>query len=1115
MKRLSILPFLLIFIMFNLSHSQALLEAPWMQELLLEKSPEELTYQEIKAAGDAYWETHDKEVKGSGFKPYMRWLETAKAYVKKDGTLQTNAEFIAELQNTQTLGVLSDDSNWLPVGPFTYTNAGSWSAGQGRVNSMTVDPNDPNTYYIGSPGGGTWKSTDAGVTWTPLNDFISRVGSSAVAIDPNDSDIIYVGTGDDDAGDAPSIGLLKSTDGGITFNATGLQFFDTFANISEVYIDPTDSNKIVVSSNRGLYISTNAGITFNRTFFGNVKDVKFKPGDVNTLYISTLDSFHRSTNGGQTWTEISAGLPFNMGRSVIGVTPANANYVYLLIIDSQAQLLGVYRSTNSGLSFSQRDRGQDILESGQGWYDLALEVDSNNANTIYTGCLNMWKSTNGGSNFFKMNNWNQPNDPAYVHADVHQIRQFGNELFALTDGGVYRSTNGGSSFMDLTAGAQIGQFYRIAVGQSSADLAGGLQDNGGFLRKNDSWTNYHGADGMDAGIDPNNSDLRYSFTQFGGSLNISTNGISRAGSVQGPEQGNWITPLKTDSQGNIYAGYSSLYKMDSNFSWQPVSQSFGGNIDVLEIDPNDDSTIYIGYNSFLYRSDDAGVNFSFVQNFNDNIAAIEVNGNSSNTVYVSTSSSFGRVYRSTDNGNTFSDITYDLPNLGKNALAHQPLNAIENLYVGTSAGVYRLQDNATSWEPFLNNLPNSSIRDLEINTNDGIMTAATYGRGVWQTAIPVVAPAIDVAITRIITDGGDLACAASPLSLEIRNNGTSQINQIDLAYTLNNQTAVTSQIAVAVAPGNTQIVNLPNLSLSTGTNNLAVEVSVPNDAFSSNNSRSIEISINQSGAFNDTYTFETRDFLTNDSNTWQRGVPNGFVLNSAGAGSDNFAYATNLNGNHDNQLNSYLYSGCYDFSNVSTAQLSFEMAFEIEQDWDLLYMEYSTDQGASWDILGSSNDPNWYNSSRFPNGSNCFNCVGAQWTGSATTMATYSHGLDFLSGESNVIFRFSFVTDQSVTEEGAVIDNFVISGTASNAQAQIENDIQIYPNPSSGAFNISWNSGSEFTLKVFDLSGKMISEQSVSGNATVLQLDHVSQGVYLLEISSGEGAKSTHKLIKS
>ena len=334
MKNLLLLSLLVFATFFATSKAQALLEGPWMQELLTEKKPEQLTYQEIKAAGDSYWETHDKNAKGSGFKPYMRWLETAKAYIKKDGTLQSNSEFLAALSQTSINGVQTDDSNWMPMGPFSYTNAGSWSAGQGRVNSMTVDPSNPNVYYIGTPGGGTWKSNDAGITWNPLNDFISRVGSSAVAIDPNNSNIIYVGTGDDDAGDAPSVGLLKSTDGGATFNTTGLQFFDAFANISEVYIDPTNSSKIVVSSNRGLYLSFNAGNSFTRSYFGNVKDVKIKPGDSNTMYLSTLSSFHRSTDGGLNWTEISNGLPFSMGRSVIGVSPANTNYVYLLVIDS-------------------------------------------------------------------------------------------------------------------------------------------------------------------------------------------------------------------------------------------------------------------------------------------------------------------------------------------------------------------------------------------------------------------------------------------------------------------------------------------------------------------------------------------------------------------------------------------------------------------------------------------------------------------------------------------------------------------------------------------------------------------------------------------------------------
>jgi hypothetical protein len=1102
------------------SLAQNSLEAPWMQELIADKNLQDLTYDEIKAAGDAYWENRDKDAKGSGYKPYMRWLEKSKSYVTDDGTLQTNAELQAELERIVPKSTLIDDSNWVPMGPFIYTNTGSWSAGQGRVNSMTVDPNDPNTYYIGTPGGGTWKSTDAGVNWTPLNDFITRVGSSAVAIDPNNSDIIYVGTGDDDAGDSPSIGLLKSTDGGATFNPTGLNFFDSFSNISEVYIDPTNSNKIIVSSSRGFYMSLNAGATFTRTLFGNVKDIKFKPNDPNTIYLSTLGDFYVSTDGGFNWSNSTVGLPNAMNRSVIAVTPANVNMVYMLLIDSSSSLLGVYRSTNSGLSFTRRDSGVDILESSQGWFDLALEVSPTNPNIIFTGCLNIWRSANGGSSFTRLNEWNRPTQAAYTHADIHQIRQFGTELFAMTDGGIYRSNNNGISFTDLTATAQIGQFYRVAVGASSADIAGGLQDNGGFTRSGDAWGNYYGADGMEAGVSQSNALVRYGFTQFGGGLYFTTDGINRTGSYNGPEQGNWITPLKTDSQGTIYAGYSRLYKVGSSGFESVSSSSFSGNIDVLEIDPNDDNTIYVADSNVLYRSSNAGVDFNAVEFFSNTISAIEVNGNDSNIVYVALTGATGDVRRSIDRGNTFTDITYNLPNLGKNALAHQPLNVNDILYVATTAGVYKLEGSSTSWETFDNNLPNTDIRDLEINPNDGIITAATYGRGVWQSALPVAPAPNDVMLTSIGTTGASISCSDGSIEVEVTNNGSTALTNVTLDYSINNAAIVNQSFTVNINPGDSSTLTLTGVNLVNGNNELFVEAGTPNDAFASNNSRSISLTKNTTALINVANTFENEDLLKVEASggtvTWERGIPNAITLNSAGAGADGFAYATNLDGEYSDDVTSYLYSGCYDLTNVQQPILQFEMSYAIEENWDVLYVEVSTDQGNSWEVLGSSSDANWYNSNRQPTNRNCQNCVGAQWTGTNASMNVYQKALDIYSNETNVIFRFVFRSDASVTEDGAVIDNLIVTGTLSNKDVQIADRISVYPNPSDGIFNLNWeDDATVLDLNVYDLSGKLILTKSkVTGGRDQIDLTQVAQGVYFLNIDSANGSITKKLIVK-
>ncbi|WP_124979231.1 T9SS type A sorting domain-containing protein [Nonlabens xiamenensis] len=1107
------LSFLLLF-MTSLAFSQLGTEAPWMQNLEVAKNSDGPTYEQIKAAGEAYWQTHDKEAKGSGYKPFMRWVDQAEAYVKADGTIQTTADIELAINSRLAKNVQMDNSNWLPVGPFTYNNSGSWSPGQGRVNALVVDPNNSNIYYMGTPGGGAWKSTDAGVTWMPLTDFFTRIGTSAIAVDPTDSNVIYIGTGDDDGGHTSSIGLYKSTDGGANFSPTGLTFTGNSANISEVYLDPTNSNTVFVSSNTGFYRSTDAGASFTRTLTANVKDIKLKPGDSSTIYLSTTNSFYISNNAGLSWTQITSGLPANQGRSVIGVSPANPAYVYLLIIDSQANLVGVYRSIDSGINFVDTGNTSDILEHRQGWYNLALEVSPTNADIIYTGCLNVWKSFNGGTTFSKVNNWNSPSQPVYTHADIHQIRQFGNELFVLSDGGVYRSTNDGTSFTDLTATAQIGQFYRVAVSdQSSNDIVGGLQDNGGFARNTTGWHVYYGADGMDGGIDPINPDIRYGFIQSGRSLYFTTTGgNTRAGRIPGPASGNWITPLKADSRGNIYAGYTSLYTV-SGASFSQVSQNFGSNIDVIEIDPLSDDTIYIAIDKNLYRSTNAGVNFLLVSTFPENITAIEVNNNDSSILYIATRFSTGRVYRSIDGGSSFQDITLNLPNLGKNTLVHQGLSSDEPLFVGTTVGVYRYDDVSSTWNVFGNNLPNVNIRDLEINTNDMILTAATYGRGVWQTGVQRVSAPDDISLSALESDLQGINCNSSDITVTVQNTGLNTINNYTLSYSLDNGSVVTRQETVTIAPQAFSSTIISGLNLGIGDHELNIEVQIPNDTFVANNSSFILLSKNRDAVINDVHQFDTRAFLESGS-LWERGVPNGIVLNTSGAGGNSNVYATNLDGQYTNSTISYLYSGCYDLSNVQNPIVQFDMAFEIETNWDLLYLEYSVDSGDTWNILGTANDPNWYNSSNQQNNSNCVNCVGAQWTGTQPALTQYSHDLTQFMGEPAVMFRFKFQTDRSITREGAVIDNFVVTGTLSNDEVSgLENMFTIYPNPSSGLFQLSWNGDSSFDYEVYDVSGKRILvQQNNSGNQHLIDLNTVASGMYFLKITS-DNASVTEKLL--
>jgi len=384
------------------------------------------------------------------------------------------------------------------------------------------------------------------------------------------------------------------------------------------------------------------------------------------------------------------------------------------------------------------DDSQDLFGgSSQAWFDLAFEVSDSNKNDIYIGVLDVFKSTNEGGSFVQWNSWSSPGTATYTHADIHMIRDINGIMFFGTDGGIYRSTNG-TSTEDLTEGLAIGQFYRIAVSpQTSSNMVGGLQDNGGYAYSDNNWKNYYGADGMDTAIDPNNPNKYYGFIQNGGGLYFSDDaGATLGGSISAPasDSGNWITPLKMSREGELYAGYGSLYRLESG-SFNRISPSFSSPLDGIEIDPLNSDIIYAFVDNRLHKSEDRGVSFTNVRTFiGERITSVAVNSTDNSIVYLTTSNN---VYKSVNGGIDFDNISFNLPGDAKLVVKHQSFHPNNPIYLGTSLGVYRLDDTSNSWEPFLNNLPNVAVRDIEINENDGNITAATYGRGVWRSNIPI------------------------------------------------------------------------------------------------------------------------------------------------------------------------------------------------------------------------------------------------------------------------------------------------------------------------------------------------------------------------------------------
>lgn len=1106
--------------------------APWMKNINTSRA-NMATIDEQVEAFQVYWTTHDRNVRGSGFKPFMRWEYHWRNYENEQGYVMSSDEFwnawreknSVKANRNATLAV--PISNWQPVGPFSHTNTGSWSSGQGRVNIVHVDPTNSNVIYLGSPAGGIWKSINNGSNWTPLTDELPQIGVSGIAIDYSNSDVIYIATGDKDAGDSYSVGVYKSTNGGLTWNATGIMGSSNPTRAGDIIIHPTNNQILWCATNDGIFKTTNAGNSWARVQTGNFSqgNIRLKANDPSTVFAVSKNKFYTSTNGGDSFTSVSTGLPTTSDRLLLDVTPANADYLYILSSNSEGGMQGIYRSINGGATFTKTSSNEsiaagDVFESPQSYYDLALAVSSTNENEIYTGCLNVWKSTNGGATVSKINSWSNPAGASYTHADIHYLGFHGSKLYAGTDGGIYVSSNNGVNFTDLTAGAQISQFYKIAVSkQSSSNMVGGLQDNGGHAYSGGQWKNYYGADGMDTAIDPSNPSKYYGFIQYGTNLYISSSGgnsISSSVSSPGGIEGNWVTPLKTNAAGDVFAGYNNLYKLTNGAWTQQNTNPIGtGNLELISIDPSNDNIIYIANGSVLYKSTNLGVTFSNIYSAPGNISSIEVHSSDSNIVYLTTQGSSGQALKSTNGGTSFTGFSTGLPNIGKNIIIHQGRNTENPLYLGTTLGVYYRDESMTSWMPFDANLPNVSITDLEINLEDSKLIAATYGRGIWQTDIPSQVPATDLKFVSIQNPVATINCGSdvTPQVL-VKNNGLNPISSVTVNYTIDgmpynyvwNGTILQSQ---------SKLVNLPAITLSRGAHTLAVNTTTTGDAYSDNNSGSKTFYANDLGAVGVVNPFTTPAdglivYNENGTSQWVRGVRTGSAMGSSG----NTVYATNLTSNYTNLTKSFLVSQCYNLADVVNPQISFAMKFELEQNYDVVYVQYSTDFGANWNLLGTTG-PTWYNSDRTlaTAGNDCQNCPGGQWTGSDLQLKTYTYPLNSLNSETNIIFRLVFHSDEADNKRGVNVDDFVINGTLSNQNFEL-NNVVVYPNPSRGIFNISLGDVQPTAVDVYDLTGKIILSKKDIKTANFeppIDLTNAASGVYFVKITAND--QSTVKRI--
>jgi hypothetical protein len=756
MKKLTIyLSYLFgISLIFSLSFN-ALNAQPWTDKL---SDKQKSNFFEIKKSFESYWKDKDITEKGKGWKAFKRWewFWEQRLYPSGDfpNPMQTYLEKKKiESKNIKINGKLSVGS-WTPLGPST--NAGGYG-GLGRVNCVREDPSSSSIIWAGAASGGLWKSTDGGSTWTTNTDLIGSIGVTDIAFGYNNN--MYIATGDGDAADIYSVGVLKSTDGGATWNSTGMSYTQNQTiRISRLLIIPggsTTTDIVYSAGSNGINKTTNSGASWTLINSNWVRDMEFKPGTTSTIYASTyspVKSIIRSVDGGTNWTTLGNGLPSSGAQRIaLGVTPANSSYIYTLISGNDYGFYGLYQSTNSGDTWTLKSNTPNIMgwntsgsdAGGQGWYDLALAVNQTNENEIYTGGINVWKSANGGSTWSCVSNW-QSN----MHADQHDLwfAPGSARLYAGNDGGVYKSTNTGSSWNWLGSGLQITQFYRLGCSASNSNLViAGAQDNGTKLEKTGNWSDVIGGDGMEAAIDPTNANIMYGELYYG-AIYKSTNGSSFSRmtlpSEYNSSYGAWVTPylLNPSNSSILFAGYMNVFKTtNSGSAWTKISNFTSGSLTVLQVAPSNTNYIYASTGtSTLNMTSNGGTSWSsFALPSGLYLTYLAINQTDPLKIWASFSgySAGNKVYYSTNGGANWNNLSGTLPNVPVNCIIYQK-DYYNRLYIGTDIGVFYRDDNTTDWVPFNSNLPNVVIDELEIQYGSMKLRAATYGRGIWETDIP-------------------------------------------------------------------------------------------------------------------------------------------------------------------------------------------------------------------------------------------------------------------------------------------------------------------------------------------------------------------------------------------
>ena len=759
-------------------------DAPNWMHMMLAENP---NVYEISDAYTAYYQSHPFE-KSNYTQYYKRWMQWTRKYIQSDGSLHipTIAEQEAFEQRLQALRTSVQErstpsGNWTFIGPKeTYdVNGTTKVTWQTNIYSVDIAESNPNIIYAGGEDGGAWRTTDKGLNWTPLTHQLVHGSITSIKADPTDAQIAYFGT---------SGKIVKTINGGSTwatvYSESGLTSY-------EIVIAAGSPSTIIAATNKGLLRSTDAGSTWTKIFTNVTWTAKYKPGSATTVWAirdsGTSSQFVESTTGGASFTTkgtgwYTPGSGDDVTGAILAPCPSNPSKVYAYLCGASTNLagyIGVFVSSDNGDTWINTNPAGAIGNSPtayvvpshtnlmasngltglqQGFYDMAIVVNPANENQLIAGGTSWWKSTDGGATWTALGGY-ASGGLSWSHPDIQWLDAQGSDLWIASDGGLNYSNNFGGSIEARMNGISGSNMWGFDSGWNEDVLVGGRYHNGNMgyheIWPNGKFYRLGGGEAATGYVNPGDARKTY-FSDIGGKRLKGgfTDGVASFAVGLFPNE-SYAYYANSEMEWDPRC-WNTLYLGNENKLWKSIDG--GSSFEVLhtfpgtasnsvfevEIARSNTSVMYAtqfdGTDDRLWRSADAGLSWVKMTdlptpNNNDRIK-LAVSAENADILWVTVSygSNGKKVYKSTNGGSTWINLTSAmLDGLAVGSIMAQ-YGTDGGIYVGTDGGVFYRNNTMTDWVNFSTNLPYSSEPNrLKPFYKTGKIRNGAWGNGVWDS----------------------------------------------------------------------------------------------------------------------------------------------------------------------------------------------------------------------------------------------------------------------------------------------------------------------------------------------------------------------------------------------